>query len=385
MSKSAETDMGEVAPEGTMLLPVALDANEVAKLAVESAKASIAYKVLDEERKETAAGYAARLKTLDLRVQELSEQIERQSREEYVRIREVVEGSKVSVYREDTGELVKTREATDLERQPSLPVDGVGHVAIDSDGIERELSAKQAERFRDARAKGKAFTVTIDGAKVRLTHFKGELALNLAPEPSPIPPPPVAPELTFLGYTQAGNVVPLTEQQATMVRRYVEKREVIGVDVLGQHHDIIRLGEPGPLMVGMPGHGADAVAIDGTVHHISEFWSGLARTYLREQGRAYVRADGQTLHVIALQPCAQCGAADGHHRAEGHADRTPAEPAPVVWTEPVDSFDLVTDPEAEADADADTEAVAMALAAEQQLVPTKPKRGRPRKSAAGVQ
>lgn len=382
MSKSAETDMGEVVPEGTMLLPVALDANEVAKLAVESAKASIAYKVLDEERKETAAGYAARLKTLDLRVQKLSEQIERQSREEYVRVREVVEGSKVSIYREDTGELVMTREATDLERQPSLPVEGTGHVAIDSDGIERELSAKQAERFRDARAKGKAFTVTIDGAKVRLTHFKGELALNLAPEPSPVPPPPAAPELTFLGYTKDGNVVPLTEEQAKMVRRFVDKREIIGVDILGQHHDIIRLGEPGPLAVGMPGHGADAVAVDGTVHHLSEYWAMMARTYIRKQGRAYVRADGQTLHVIALQPCAQCGAADGHHRTEGHADRTPVEPVP----EAVDNFDLTTDPEAEADAEADTEAVAMAMAEQQELVPTRPRRGRkPKQSAAGVQ
>lgn len=379
MGKSAETDMGhEIAPEGTLLLPVALDANEVAKLAVESAKASIAYKALDEERKEVAAGYAARLKTLDLRVQELSEQIERQSREEYVRVREVVDGSKVSVYREDTGELVMTREATDLERQPSLPVSGVGHVAIDSDGIERSLTEKQAAKFADAKARGKSFSIKVDGATVRLVRFAGEQALPLTPEP--VPPPPDAPELTFLGYTQAGNVVPLTEQQATMVKRFVDKREVIGVDVLGQHHDIIRLGEPGPLMVGMAGYGADAVALDGTVHHISEYWSGLARTYLREQGRAFVRANGQTLHIVALQPCAQCGAADGHHRAEGHADRTPVEAEPEA-----DSFDLVSDPEAEADAEADTEAVAMALAAEQQLVPTKPKRGRPRKSAAGVQ
>ena len=376
MSKSAETDIGEVIPEGTMLLPVALDANEVAKLAVESAKASIAYKALDEERKETAAGYAARLKTLDLRVQELSEQIERQSRDEYVRIREVVEGSKVTIYREDTGEIVKTREATDLERQPSLPVDGVGHVAIDSDGIERQLTEKQAKKFTDARAKGKSFSIKIDGATVRLARFKGEQSLALAPEP--VPPPPEAPEVVYLGYTAAGNVVPLTEEQATRIRPFVERREAIGVDVLGQHHDITRLREPGDLAVATRGYGADAVAVDGTVHHISEFWSGLARTYLREQGRAYVRANGQTLHVIALQPCAQCGAADGHHRAEGHADRTPVEPVP----ETVDSFDLL-DPEAEADAEAGTEAVAMTLMGEPQiLVQTKPKRGRKAKTTS---
>lgn len=382
MSKSAENDMGEVIPEGTLLLPVALGANKVAKLAVESAKASIAYKALDEERKEVAAGYAARLKTLDLRVQELSEQIERQSREEYVRIREVVDGSKVSVYREDTGELVMTREATDLERQPSLPVEGTGHVAIDSDGIERQLSEKQAKKFTEARTKGKSFSIKVDGATVRLVRFAGEQALALAPEP--VPPPPAAPRGLILAILVGGGHAPITEEQEAHVQAGLSRKEKPALDVLGTVIPVTGLRYPRMQEVEAPGITDEAIDVDGGIRVLAPWWAEMARMDIAKVGRAFVRTvEGETVRIVAMRPCAQCGAADGHHRAEGHADRTMAESV----AELVDNFGLtgIIDPEAEADAEADTEAVALAMAEQQEFVPTKPKRGRKPKASASAE
>lgn len=386
MSKSAENDMGEVVPEGTMLLPVALDANEVAKLAVESAKASIAYKALDDERKETAAGYAARLKALDMRVQDLSEQIERQSREEYVRIREVVEGSTVSIYREDTGELVKTREATDLERQPALPVDGVGHVAIDSDGIERQLSEKQAKKFADARAKGKAFSIKVDGATVRLAGFKGEQALPPAFEP--VPPPPASPRGLILAVLDGGGHAPITEEQEAYVQAGLARKEKPAIDVLGWIFPVSGLRYPRMQEVDAAGIGDQGVDVDGEFHDLSPWWAEMARADISKVGRALVRdRNGQTVRIAAMRPCEACGAADGHHRAEGHADRTPVEPV----AETVDNFDLATDPEAAPDSldiIEPTDEVMEALAkdvGQQELVPTKPKRGRKPKGTASAE
>lgn len=377
MSKLADTDIegadDDYCPDGYKDINVPLTEGDRLEYSERQSDAQLALEALEEKKSNALKGFNAEIKVLESKISTYATIIRERKHKKRVRIRTEVVGSTVRVLDDATGDVVETREATDLERQPSLPVEGTGHVAIDSDGIERSLTAKQAERFRDSRAKGKAFTVTIDGAKVRLTHFKGELALNLTPEP--VPPPPAAPRGLILAVLAAGGHAPLTEEQEAYVQAGLARKEKPAIDVLGCVLPVSGLRYPRMQEVDAAGIGDQGVDVDGEFHDLAPWWAEMARIELSQHGRAFVRdRAGQTVRIAAMRPCEQCGAADGHHRSEGH-DRTPVEP------EPVDSFDLVTDPEAEADAEADTEAVAMAIE-QQELVPTRPRRGRKAKRAS---
>lgn len=80
----------------------------------------------------------------------------------------------------------------------------------------------------------------------------------------------------------------------------------------------------------------EAIDSDGEIHHINAEQADQVRIALNQAGLKYVDIEigGKLRRIESLKACADCGAADGKHRKDGHPELDPAWKDPELEDEP---------------------------------------------------